>query len=169
MIKTLKNLSPYLMILVILFCSCDDKSLDEISFIKYQDKKVKESLKGFYSETTSDSEFKLYQYYDKDINLIYRLELNLKYDTTIVFNGENIHKLSEKQFTIDERVISVSKYYYDIANQYDEEAFVFVNLSVGLIGINYFPWGLSIFPHGEDIPIELNKLLFDVESKSFYE
>lgn len=169
MIKTLSNLSLYLMILVILFCSCYDKSLDEVSFIKYQDKKVKESLKGLYSETTSDAEFRLYQYYDKDTNLIYRLELNLKYDTAIVFNGEKIYKLSEKQFTINERVISVSKYYYDIANQYDEEAYVYVNLSIGLIGINYFPWGLSIFPQGEDIPIELNKLLFDAESKSFYE
>lgn len=167
--KTIRNLSPYLMIFIILFCSCDDKSIDEISFIKYQDKKVKDSLKGFCSVITSDSKFRLYQYYDKDTNLIYRIEMNLKYDTAIVFNGEEINKLSEKQFTIDERVISVSKYYYDIANQYDEEAYVYVNFSIGLIGINYFPWGLSIFPQGEDIPIELNKLLFDSESKSFYE
>jgi hypothetical protein len=137
--------------------------------IKYQEKEVKESLRGFYSDIISNSTFRLFQYYDQDTNLIYRIELNLNDDTAIVFNGEKIYKLSEKQFIIDDKVFNISKYYYDIANQYDEEAYVFVNLSIGLIGINYFPWGLSIFPQGENIPVELNKLLFEVDSKSFFE
>ena len=166
---THRNLSPYLIILISLLGSCADDSFDEILFIKYQNKIEKESLKGFFSETTSDAAYRLYQYYDKDTNLIYRLELNFISDTTIVFNGEKIYKLSEKQFTIDNQIISVNKYYYDIANQYDEEAYVYVNLLIGLIGINYFPWDLSIFPQGEDIPKELNNLLFDSENKSFYE
>jgi hypothetical protein len=100
---------------------------------------------------------------------MYRLDINISSDTTIEFNGVVILQKSKKQFLINDIDVYVYKYYYDIDGQRDEEAFIFVNHLYGIVGINYFPWGLSVFPEGDNTLDGFKTLLFKAENKSFYE
>lgn len=120
-------------------------------------------------DSVFDSSRRLFQYFNEDSSLIYRLDIYMNSDTTIIFNGETILEEDNKQFIIDNKTVGVYKYYYDIDNQDDEEAYIFINHLCGIVGINYFPWGLSIFPEGKNKLEDFETVLFKPENDSFFE
>ena len=133
-------------------------SVIKIKYAWYQWDSLKNCSSGFLYDSISKNR-KLFQYLDNDPSLIFRLDINFKNDTVILFNGVQIEKLDEHNFFTNNDTVIIYKYLYDEDIKSDEEAFVFINFSIGIIGINYFPWDLSVFPEGENIPKDLKKVL----------
>jgi hypothetical protein len=154
---------------LILSCTFDQHSTYNVTYSKYREKTFIEETNGFCIDSVFGSSRRLFQYFNEDSALLYRLDICLSTDTTIEFNGEIILKKSKKQFEVHNKALDVYKYYYDIEGQQDEEAFIFINHSYGIVGLNYFPWGLSIFPKGENTPENFKNVLFEYKNKSFYE
>ena len=154
---------------LILSCTFDQHSTYDVMYSKYKEKTFKEATLGFCIDSVFNSSRRLFQYFDEDSSLLYRLDIYMSSDTTIIFNGETILKKDNKQFVINNKAVDIYKYYYDINGQHDEEAYIFINHLYGIVGINYFPWGLSIFPEGENVHEDFKSVLFEPENKSFYE
>jgi len=144
-------------------------SIKDITYLKYKEKAFKDVSKGFLIDSIFGSSRRLFQYYDKDSDLIYRLDLNIGSDTVVIFNGENVLKTEKKKFLIDNKTTDIHKYYYGIKGTADGEAYIFINFSSGIVGINYFPWGLSVFPEGRKIQVNFKDVLLKPENESFYE
>jgi hypothetical protein len=140
-----------------------------VTYYKYKEKTFNEATTGLCTDSLFKSSRKLFQYYDEDSSLLYRLDIIVDLDTTILFNGETILKKDNKTIIINNIAVDIHKYYYDITGHDDEEAYVFINYLYGIVCINYFPWGLSIFPEGENIPVDIKNALLKPENESFYE
>jgi uncharacterized protein YdeI (BOF family) len=152
-----------------LSCTFDQQSSNVVTYSKYKEKSFIETTTGFCVDSVFDSSRKLFQYFNEDSALIYRLDINISSDTTIVFNGVVILQKNKKQFLFNDKDVDIYKYYYDIVSQHDEEAFIFIDHLNGIVGINYFPWGLSVFPERDNTIKGFKNVVFESENKSFYE
>jgi len=154
---------------LILSCTFDQNSTYDVTYSKYKNKIFKEVTMGFRIDSVFNSSRKLFQYYNEDSSLLYRLDINLDFDTIITFNGETILKKGNKQFIDNDRIVDIYKYYYDINGQQDEEAYVFINYEYGIVGINYFPWNYSVFPEVKNALEGIKDTLLKSENESFYQ
>lgn len=167
--KTSRIISLVL-ISIILSCTFNQQhSIKDIAYLKYKEKVFKDVSQGFLIDSIFGSSRRLFQYYDKDSDLIYRLDLITGSDSVVIFNGENLLKTKKKEFLINNKTTDIYKYDYGIKGTADGEAYIFINYAFGIVGINYFPWGLSVFPEGKEIQLNFKDALLKPENESFFE
>ena len=151
--------------------SCRFKNVGSSEEIKYSWYKW-DSLTSYTDGILSDSIYsntRVLQYLECDSSLFFRLEVRIKPDTMLLLNGEPLIEKDNKQFLINGMPVDIHKYYYGNEKYYHEDGFVFINFSIGLIGINFHHAGLSFFPERKYISEGIKDTLLQAKNRSFFE
>lgn len=148
----MKNLLKMALMMLTLFSlSCNNRNteavtkpeLNKINYSYFRSEKFDETQGGFYSAEKKNTFSTVFKYYTQDTFARHHLEiLN---DTTANFNSVKLKYIKSELFDSYNKKIKVTKYEYDLVDENDEEANIFIVDSIGIICIYYTPWNASIF------------------------
>jgi hypothetical protein len=80
--------------------------------------------------------------------------INPEDSSSIFINNDRAKLVAEKVYTLDKEQVKVQKYYFDLANEVDEEAYYFV-ANNRIVALNLVPFNLQKFYIYEDSKIEV--------------
>jgi len=167
---THKQLAILLFLFVtVIFYGCKEEVYHPVKYKQYRNIRLEKSEVGFFVDSIFDKSKKVYQYYDNDTDLIYRFDIEFGADTNVLLYFEQLQKIEEKIFIVNDEPFKILKYNYDIPKLIDEESFIFFNENYELICINNTPWLSSEFVENERIPESLQTLLLKEENKLFFD
>ena len=155
-------------LIIIIFSGCKREIYHPVKFSKYKLGEFKAKKTGFFVDSVFNSSKKRYQYFYKDTAMMFRFDVQLEADTTVLLNFDFLQKIDEKEFIINNKPFKILKYDYDLPNHEDEEAYIFFNTKYELICFNNYPWGISIFIESPEVPESIQILLLKEENKLFF-